>query len=63
MTLQGFLTATVLCGMSLETTLPAPMTEFSPIVTPAKTTTLPPSHTLLPIFIGFASSVPSSRSL
>ena len=36
------------------TTLPAPITHPSPIVTPPVTTTLAPSHTSLPITTGLA---------
>src|SRR5690554_2745321 len=50
-TLQGFPPAITLAGISLVTTLPAPITLFSPIVTPFKTVTFTPSHTLLPICI------------
>jgi hypothetical protein len=47
--------------MSLVTTDPAPMTLLSPMVTPGVMVTDPPSHTLLPIVTGSASSRPSSR--
>ena len=50
-TLQGFPTATTFAGISLFTTLPAPITELSPIVTPGSTITFPPIHTLFPILI------------
>ena len=56
MGLQGFPTATHPAGMSSVTTLPAPITALSPIVTPGSTQTFPPIHTLLPIFMGFAYS-------
>ena len=57
-TLQGFPTATTFDGISLFTTLPAPITVLSPIVTPGSTITFPPIHTLFPTFIGFAYSNP-----
>ena len=41
-------------GTSLVTTAPAATMAFSPIVTPCKTVTFAPSHTLLPICIGLA---------
>lgn len=40
MTRQGLPAAITLAGMSLVTTLPAPIIEFSPIVTPGKTLSL-----------------------
>ena len=52
MTLHGLPAATVLAGMSLTTTLPAPMTQLSPMVTPGQTTTPVPNHTLLPTEMG-----------
>ena len=57
-TLQGTPTATTFDGISLFTTLPAPITTLSPIVTPGSTTTFPPIHTLFPTFIGLAYSNP-----
>jgi hypothetical protein len=48
MTLQGLPTATLLSGMSLTTTLPAPMTTLLPMVTPGRTWTAAPIQTLLP---------------
>ena len=57
-TRQGLPTATLLAGMSRVTTLPAPMTQLSPMVTPGKTVQLPPNQTLLPTVIGFANSTP-----
>ena len=50
--------ATTFDGISLLTTLPAPITTLSPIVTPGSTTTFPPIQTLLPTFIGLAYSNP-----
>ena len=58
MTLQGFPTATTFDGISFVTTLPAPITVLSPIVTPGNTITFPPIHTLLPTLIGLAYSKP-----
>ena len=48
----------ILDGISLFTTLPAPITTLSPIVTPGSTITFPPIHTLFPTFIGLAYSSP-----
>ena len=45
-TQQGFPHAIVLSGMFLVTTLPAPITTFSPIVTPGKIMVPPPIHEL-----------------
>ena len=52
MTRAGLPTAMELAGMSRVTTAPAPMIEFSPMVTPGHTTTEPPSHTLSSMVIG-----------
>ena len=41
-TRQGFPTAKLFAGISLVTTLPAPITLFCPIVTPGKIITPPP---------------------
>lgn len=57
-TLQGFPTANELAGISFVTTLPAPITQLSPILTFGSTVTFPPNHTLFPIMIGFAYSKP-----
>ena len=46
MTRAGFPTATEFGGIERVTTAPAPMIEFSPMLTPGQTTTEPPSHTL-----------------
>ena len=63
-TLHGLPAAITFAGMSLVTTLPAPITLPSPIVTPPHTVTFPAIHQLLPIVIGLAYSlsvtVPSS---
>jgi hypothetical protein len=61
MTRQGLPAATTFEGMSLVTMLPAPMTVFSPIVTPGQTMAPPPSQTLGPTVIGAALSSPSRR--
>ena len=53
-TRQGLPAAIVLSGISLVTTLPAPITALSPMVTPCRTVTFAPSHTFLPICIGLA---------
>ena len=66
-TLHGFPTARECGGISFVTTLPAPITQPSPIVTPPVTTTLLASQQLSPIVIGFAYSssyaVPSCLNL
>jgi len=51
-TRQGFPTAMTPDGMSLLTTLPAPITTLLPIVTPGKTVTPAPIHTSFPMLIG-----------
>lgn len=56
---KGFPTAKLCGGISLVTTLPAPITLPSPIVTPGSTATCPPNQVLLPILIGPAFSNPS----
>ena len=48
-TLQGLPTATTLSGISLVTILPAPITTFSPIVTPGTITTPAPIQALFPM--------------
>ncbi|KAI0408744.1 hypothetical protein F4802DRAFT_364555 [Xylaria palmicola] len=45
-------------GMSLVTTLPAPIVQPRPIVTPARTMTFPPSQQSSPIVMGAPSSGP-----
>lgn len=62
-TRQGLPKANTFGGISLVTTLPAPITEPCPIFTPGKTTTLPPSYVLSPISIGIAFSKPWFRRL
>ena len=61
MTLQGLPTAMEFAGISFITTLPAPITQLSPIVTPGITHTFPPNQTLFPTFIGLANSRPLLR--
>ena len=53
-TLHGLPTANELGGIDLLTTLPAPITEFLPIVTPGKIITPPPIQTLSSIVTGKA---------
>ena len=53
-TRQGTPAAKELAGMSRVTTLPAPMTQLSPMVTPLHTTTLAPNQMLLPMVTGLA---------
>ena len=53
-TLQGLPTATQFAGIERVTTLPAPITLFSPMVTSGSMITPPPSHAPLHIFTGFA---------
>ncbi len=57
----GLPTATTTAGMLPVTTEPAPITLFSPIVTPGQTITSQPSHTLSPRVIGCAASGLSLR--
>src|SRR5690242_3746059 len=49
MTRHGFPTAIELAETSRVTTLPAPITQLSPIVTPGQIIVPPPIHTLLPM--------------
>ena len=56
-TLHGFPTATLSEGISFTTTLPAPITQPSPMVTPPHTVTFPAIQQLFPIVIGFAYSL------
>ena len=51
-TLQGFPAANTPDGISFVTTLPAPITHPSPIVTPAVTVTFEASQQLFPIVMG-----------
>ena len=60
-TRQGLPTATTPEGISRVTTLPAPITVLSPIVTPGSTVTPAPIQTLLPTVIGRAISRPALR--
>ena len=52
-TRQGLPAATTFAGMSRVTTLPAPTTTLSPMVTPGVTTVLPPNQTLFPMATGW----------
>ena len=52
MTLHGFPIATEFSGISFVTTLPAPITELSPMETPGSIITFAPIHTLFPTVIG-----------
>lgn len=61
MTLQGLPKATVLLGMSFVTTLPAPMTTLSPIVTFGKIIEPPPIQTLSPIVTGAVCVLQNSK--
>ena len=54
MTRAGTPAANELAGMLLVTTLPAPMTQLSPIVTPGHTTTFAPNQQSLPMVTGLA---------
>ena len=54
MTRHGFPTAIESAGISFTTTLPAPITEFWPIVTPGSIVELPPIHTPFSIVTGDA---------
>ncbi|KAI8949565.1 hypothetical protein F4801DRAFT_394951 [Xylaria longipes] len=58
MTLAGFPAATMKGGMSLVTTLPAPIVQPRPMVTPARTVTFPPNQQSSPMVIGAPSSGP-----
>src|SRR5699024_1582422 len=51
-TRQGLPTATTLAGMSWVTTLPAPMTLFSPMLTPGSRMAPAPIHTRSPTRTG-----------
>ncbi len=62
-TWHGLPTAMESAGMSWVTTAPAPIIELSPMVTPGQITTLPPSHTLLPMVTSALCCQPSSRGL
>ena len=54
MTRQGTPAAKEFAGMSFVTTLPAPMTQLSPIVTPEQTTTFAPNQMFEPMVTGLA---------
>lgn len=49
-------------GISFVTTLPAPMTALSPIVTPGKIVQFPPIQTFLPFVTGLANSTSNNHS-
>ena len=51
----------VLSGISLDTTLPAPITTLLPTVTPGRITVFPPIHTLSPTVTGIPYSYPELR--
>src|SRR5881397_601612 len=52
MTRQGFPAANTSSGISLVTTLPAPITVREPMRTPGRMNAPPPTHTSEPIWIG-----------
>ncbi len=58
---HGFPTARTPGGNERVTTLPAPITVPSPMVTPGRTVTFEASHTLQPIVTGCAAMIPSLR--
>jgi len=60
--LAGFPIAMESLGISFVTTLPAPMTALSPIVTPGKIVQFPPIQTFLPIVTGLPNSTSNNRS-
>ena len=53
-TLHGTPAAKLFSGMLCVTTLPAPITQLSPTVTPGQTVTPAPNQQLFPILTGFA---------
>ena len=61
MTRQGTPAATTFAGMGRFTTLPAPITELSPMAAPASTVVPAPTHTLFPTEMGLATSIPALR--
>src|SRR5687768_14418492 len=62
-TLQGLPAANTSAGISLVTTLPAPITLRSPMFTPGQITALPPTHTSSPMVMGLANSSPDALTL
>ncbi|KAF3761401.1 hypothetical protein M406DRAFT_265858, partial [Cryphonectria parasitica EP155] len=60
-TLAGLPIATLKSGTSLVTTLPAPMVQPLPMVTPGIMVTLPPIQQSSPMVTGMAYSTPSRR--
>ena len=63
MTLQGLPTAIESEGMSFTTTLPAPMMQRSPMITPGQIVTPPPSQQSSPMVIGEHRSMGLRRSI
>src|SRR5262249_20204933 len=61
-TRQGFPTANTPSGMSLVTTLPAPITERAPTLTPGQMIAPPPTHTSSPTSTALPDSRPVLRS-
>lgn len=59
---QGFPAATTPDGISWVTTLPAPITVSSPIVTPLSMVLPPPIQTLFPMLTGSGIKAPAIRS-
>lgn len=57
MTLQGFPAAILSAGIDLVTTLPAPITDLAPIVTPFKIMHLVPINTSSSMTIGALAEV------
>ena len=63
MTRHGFPTAIESEGMSWTTTLPAPMMQRSPIVTPGQTVTPPPSQQSSPMVIAYVLVMPCADDI
>ena len=61
-TRQGLPKASTPAGTSLVTMLPAPMTAFSPMVTPGRMTLPAPTHTPAPMVTGLLYCRPLRRS-
>src|SRR5262245_23504605 len=62
MTRHGFPAAKTPAGIGRVTTLPAPITVRSPMLTPGQMTAPPPTQTSEPIETGLANSRPVRRS-
>ena len=62
-TRHGFPNATLSDGTSLVTTLPAPMTTLSPMVTPGRTIAPPPIQTLSPMVMGAVMVLQNEKDL